>query len=175
MRHKLYILLIVFILFFVLVSCVGCDKEDVVSMTEFEESVVGEWKIGSVKHLNFVENYGGVGGYYDVLTYPSSNEFFNDFCEDYIENLRIVFLNERHDKLLQDYKGFIQFKERKEEFSWKQRGEAYVISFSRYIELDICDGKTISRANTRSALLNASGDMLIGLKSAEMIYTFNKT
>lgn len=175
MRHKLHILLIVFILFVVLASCFGCDKENDVSMTEFEESVVGEWKIVSVKYLNFVQNSSGVGGYYDVLIYPSSNEFFNDFCEDYIENLRIVFLNERHDKLLQDYKGFIQFKERKEEFSWRQRGEAYVISFSRYIELDICDGKTISRANTRSALLNTSGDMLIGLKSAEMIYTFNKT
>lgn len=174
MGRNLYFLLVVFVLLFVLVSCFGCDKEDAVSMTEFEESIVGEWKIVSMRYSQFIKNANGVGGYYDVLSYPSSNKFFNDFCEDYIENYSIVFLNERTEGLLQYYKGFIQFKNKKEEFGWKQRDEAWVVSFSCPIIFDICDGKTVSKRSVGYALLNSSKDMVIGINSLEMIYALNK-
>ena len=140
-----------------LVLCLSCflgcndskNKKEP-EVTEFEESMIGEWLLYDVFYVQH-------NGLYDsiVYTYPSSSDVFNNFYNTHVNKTKIVF--ER--KAFYDFPlsllhkaGALYDGENSIKFGWFQLYEdGTTISFEEAIKLDAFDGEKVCKKSANRA------------------------
>lgn len=141
----------------VLVLCLSCfwgcndskNKKEP-EVTEFEESMIGEWLLYDVSYVQY-------NGFNDpiVYTYPSSSDAFNSFYNAHVGKTKIVF--ER--KAFYDFPlstlhkaGALYDGENSIKFGWFQLYEdGTTISFAEAIKLDAFDGEKVCKKSANRA------------------------
>lgn len=144
------ILLLVFCLF-CFIGCNDSKHKKEPEITEFEESIVGEWLLYDVTYIQYNNSNDPI-----IYTYPSSSDVFNSFYIAHVEKTKIIFERRAYDvfPVSNLYKtGTLYDGENSIKLGWHQRDEGGIaISFSDAIKLDVFDGEKVSKARVTSAL-----------------------
>lgn len=140
-----------------LVLCLSCflgcndskNKKEP-EVTEFEESMIGEWLLYDVFYVQY-------NGFYDpiVYTYPSSSDVFNNFYNTHVNKTKIVFERKAfYDfPLSMLYKAATLYDEGTQiKLGWRQLYEdGTTISFAEAIKLDAFDGEKVCKKSANRA------------------------
>ncbi len=163
----LFVIAFTLTMFYLSSALASCNKKaHRKKLSEFEESMVGEWILTDIKYINLGDGI--------ALIYPSSSDYFNKFCEKFLNNTKFVFSKETKAEWSIHCMGEFVYKGQKTEIEWRQREEdSPAISFFSYIILECCDGKTITSGKAMSAITNTKGEMIVSV-GTNMMYIFKK-